>query len=332
VPAPLAILLGGAAALALLRRRTVATSSSPALPAVAPSPGADRRAGELDLTSGGLGFGSITPAASSPHPTSSKLPPAAPPSPLTTAGATIGAKVGAATGVPGAGALTGAVGATIGNAASKIAAGDGSAIDFGTVAFLPVAATRAVVDAIAGLFAGKPLDPVNDLLFNEINPAQTDRNNVQWGRPIYVLATDGLHQITNPDLNAAGFSWRAVIAVSRATLDSLGPASFPITSKSQIVEVGRPSDPAVLRAALGSDAIFKIGADAATLYGPWNAPAAAQVAGGHAVAASGTTAAVTAPAPTAATHAAPVPVTAITATGTRAPRAAPATTVHTLLQ
>lgn len=245
------ILAGGAAVFLLLGRRP---SRAPAAPA-----------------------GSAAPPLGVPPPALGAAPaPASELHPSAEAGA-IGKAVAGLAGVPVAGPLVAAVAQTELDAAGDIISGHFGAQDVATVAEFPVAVTLSAVNAVADLFgwSGKPLDPVQGVLLTAYtNPPAHD--NVQPPNPVFLLDALGvLHEVVpapgappgTDTINAAGLSWRAIVACDPIFVARL-PKGAPISHVSQTTPSGRPADADGLRAGLGRDITFKLGASN-DLHGPW---------------------------------------------------------------
>jgi hypothetical protein len=167
------------------------------------------------------------------------------------------------------------------NAVENIIHGEGSAVDIAgnvaTVAFFPVGVTVAFVNAIGDALglSGKPLGQVQFILLNRLSsPPYPDRNNVQYGNPMYVIDVNGYrHQIMDPPgVNAAGYSWREIIAADASLVDSF-PDGTPITSAGAPNSHGfqpllRPAKAEDIRRIFGQNSMFTMSNDP-TVHGPW---------------------------------------------------------------
>jgi hypothetical protein len=133
---------------------------------------------------------------------------------------------------------------------------------------------------------GHDLDQVNKVLVNALK-SPPDHNNVQFGQRIYVLGEDqALHEVQG-DVNALGFSWRAIIAVDQRIIDVFQKGA-PITQRQPAPDVwqpgfkpsGRPADSLGLRRFFGKDIMFNLG-NSTSLHGPWEADVQNVVSAGY---------------------------------------------------
>ena len=148
-----------------------------------------------------------------------------------------------------------------------------------------VGVVSTIAAAVFPMFQGKPLDPVREILIQEqpynyvISNEQTIKatnDNTISGATIYALDACGyLHPLQN-EVNAAGYSYRDIIAVNWEILSMLPQLGTPITNVSDLVnakiDMPRPADAGTLRAVFGNDILFKLGTDN-TVHGPWEAGA-----------------------------------------------------------
>ena len=148
-----------------------------------------------------------------------------------------------------------------------------------------VGVASTIAAAIFPMFQGKPLDPVRNILIQEqpYNYVEKDEaairsanNNVIDGSQIYALDACGyLHALQN-DVNAAGYSWRDIIAVNWEIFSMMPAIGTPITQVGDLINskiaMPRPADAGTLRAVFGNDILFKLGSDN-TVHGPWEAGA-----------------------------------------------------------
>jgi hypothetical protein len=231
----------------------------------------------------------VTTPSSDATPTHVILPPANPqPPPPAFVPAQTGAQIAAQVGnsiLPGAGAITGPIGNEAAQDINVLTSGASTTLGkvqaATEIVFFPALVTVTAWNAISSLWSGKPLDPVSRLLITPFgNPVNHDNAVQSTGgipSPIYAISTDGYRHHVLVDINAAGYSWREVIAMSQTYVDQF-PEASQITGPNQIQIAGRPLDAASIRAAFGNDAIFKTG-NSNDLHGPWElaAPAPAPI-------------------------------------------------------
>jgi len=142
-----------------------------------------------------------------------------------------------------------------------------------------VGAVSTIAAVVFPMFQGKPLDPVRNVLIQEQPYAYQDQNNFIGGQPVYALDRCGyLHQLLS-EINTAGYSYRDVIAVNWEIFSMMPTIGTPITNRNDMInakiDMPRPADADTLRAVLGNDIQFCLGADP-TVHGPWEANANVQ--------------------------------------------------------
>jgi len=171
---------------------------------------------------------------------------------------------------PGSTPNTGAIIKTVGASATAVA----SAVN--PVAGAVVGVASVVAGTLFSIFQGKPLDPVVHILIQEQPYAYAERNNTIEGEPIYALDSCGYLHPLQAEVNAAGYSYRDIIAVNWEVFAMMPKIGTPVTSVADLrdagIEMPRPSDAATLRGALGNDILFKLGTDN-TVHGPWESDA-----------------------------------------------------------
>lgn len=159
-------------------------------------------------------------------------------------------------------------------AAGGVAAGAASFIPgAGPAIGTAIGAASSIAATIYSLFQGKPLDPVQHLLIQEMPFNYQGQENVMLGQPVFALDAYGyLHELSS-DVNAAGYSWREIVAVNWKIF-SMMPKAESIAHLAEMKgrEMPRPSDPAVLRSVFGNDMRFKLG-NSNDVHGPWEGTA-----------------------------------------------------------
>ena len=152
-----------------------------------------------------------------------------------------------------------------------------------------IAAAGAIASIIIGATAGRPLDPIHNILITEMPYGYTGQENIPPAAAIYALDRYGwlwpLRQV-----HECGWSWREVIAVNYQVFRMFPRGAKSICKISEIDPMPRSGDPAVLRGLFGNDIRFKLGASNDP-HGPWEGGAVspipsspamwAQIAGGY---------------------------------------------------